>query len=80
MRAETAGKPEPPLFEQARALMPEAERVAIVGDRIASDIVGGRRAGLATILVLSGDTTREEAEEMETLPDHVIESLLELLR
>jgi glycerol 3-phosphatase-2 len=80
MRAETAGKPEPPLFEQARALMPEAERVAMVGDRIASDIVGGRRAGLATILVLSGDTTREEAEEMETPPDHVIESLLELVR
>jgi glycerol 3-phosphatase-2 len=78
-RAETAGKPEPPLFEQARALMPEAERVAMVGDRIASDIVGGRRAGLATILVLSGDTMREQAEEMETPPDHVIESLMELL-
>ena len=26
----------------------------MVGDRIASDIEGGRRAGLATILVLSG--------------------------
>ena len=74
-RAETGGKPEPHLFEQARALIPEAGRVAMVGDRIASDIEGGRRAGLATILVLSGDTTREEAEAIETPPDHVIESL-----
>ena len=44
-RAEIGGKPEPHLFEQARALIPEAERVAMVGDRIASDIEGGRRAG-----------------------------------
>jgi HAD superfamily hydrolase (TIGR01450 family) len=79
-RAETGGKPEPHLFEQARALIPDAGRVAMVGDRIASDIEGGRRAGLATVLVLSGDTTREEAEASETPPDHVIESLLELVR
>ena len=36
-----------------------AERVAMVGDRISSDIEGGRGAGLATVLVLSGTTTRE---------------------
>jgi glycerol 3-phosphatase-2 len=79
-RAVTGGKPEPYLFEQALALMPKAGRIAMVGDRIASDIEGGRRAGLATVLVLSGDTPREEAEAMDTPPDHVIESLLELLR
>ena len=75
VRAETAGKPEPHLFEQARALMPDAARVAMVGDRIASDIEGGRRAGLATILVLSGDTTREDAEAAEHPPDHIIDDL-----
>ena len=74
-RAETGGKPEPHLFEQARALMPDAARVAMVGDRIASDIEGGRRAGLATILVLTGDTTREEAEAAEHPPDHIIDDL-----
>ena len=37
-------------------------RVAMVGDRVSSDIEGGRRAGLATILVLTGATTREDAE------------------
>lgn len=79
-RAETGGKPEPHLFEQARALMPRAERVAIVGDRISSDIEGGRRAGLETILVLSGATSREEAEAASPRPDHVVESLADLVR
>jgi glycerol-1-phosphatase len=79
-QAETAGKPEPYLFDQARALIPTASRVAIVGDRIASDIEGGRRAGLETILVLSGATSREEAAAAEPQPNHVIDALPGLLR
>jgi HAD superfamily hydrolase (TIGR01450 family) len=79
-RAEIGGKPEPHLFEQARALLPGGQRVAMVGDRIASDIEGGRRAGLATILVLSGATTREEADAAQPPPDHVIDGLADLLR
>lgn len=79
-RAETGGKPEPHLFEQARALIPDAERVAMVGDRIASDIEGGRRAGLTTVLVLTGACTRAEAEAADPPPDHVIDDLPALLR
>jgi glycerol-1-phosphatase len=78
--AETAGKPEPYLFDQARALIPEASRVAIVGDRIASDIEGGRRAGLATVLVLTGASTRAEAEAATPPPDHVIDDLPALFK
>ena len=54
--AEIGGKPEQPLFDLARERLGEAERVAMVGDRVSSDIEGGRRAGLETILVLSGAT------------------------
>ncbi len=79
-RAETGGKPEPHLFDQARALIPRANRVAIVGDRIASDIEGGRRAGLETILVLTGATSREEAEVASPAPDHVVATLADLVR
>jgi len=79
-RAETGGKPEPHLFDQARALIPNASRVAIVGDRIASDIEGGRRAGLTTVLVLTGACTRAEAEATSPPPDHVIDDLPALLR
>lgn len=77
--AVTGGKPEPHLFEQARALIPAANRVAIVGDRIASDIEGGRRAGLTTILVLTGACTRADAEAADPPPDHVIVDLAGLL-
>lgn len=78
--AEIGGKPEPHLFEQARALIGDAARVAIVGDRLASDIEGGQRAGLATVLVLSGASSREEAERAEPPPDHVLDDLSGLLR
>jgi glycerol 3-phosphatase-2 len=77
--AEIGGKPERHLFDQARALIPAAKRVAMVGDRIASDIVGGHRAGLETVLVLSGASSRAEAEAADPPPDHTIEDLAGLL-
>jgi HAD superfamily hydrolase (TIGR01450 family) len=73
------GKPEPHLFKLARGRIAAAERVAMVGDRIASDIEGGRRAGLATILVLTGACTRADAETANPPPDHVIVDLPGLL-
>jgi glycerol 3-phosphatase-2 len=77
--AEIGGKPERHLFDQARALIAGAARVAMVGDRVASDIEGGRRAGLATILVLSGATSREEAARADPPPDLVLDDLSALL-
>jgi HAD superfamily hydrolase (TIGR01450 family) len=77
--AEIGGKPERHLFELARERIGgAAERVAMVGDRIASDIEGGRRAGLATVLVLSGASTREDAAAATA--DHVVDDLAALLR
>jgi glycerol 3-phosphatase-2 len=47
------GKPEPTLFEQiARAR--GANRPLVVGDRIDTDIEGARRAGMDSLLVLTG--------------------------
>jgi HAD superfamily hydrolase (TIGR01450 family) len=79
-QAEIGGKPERHLFDQARALIGDAERVAMIGDRIASDIEGGRRAGLATILVLSGASSRQEAAAADPPPDLVLDDLAALLR
>jgi HAD superfamily hydrolase (TIGR01450 family) len=78
--AEIGGKPERHLFDLARERLGAGGRIAMVGDRIASDIEGGQRAGLATVLVLSGATTREEAEAAETPPDHVVDDLAALRR
>ncbi|HEY6731515.1 MAG TPA: HAD-IIA family hydrolase [Solirubrobacterales bacterium] len=90
-QAEIAGKPERHLFEMAQEALrgsfrtdsdrkePRAWRVAMVGDRISSDIEGGRRAGLETVLVLSGTTSREQAEAADPAPDFVVENLSGLL-
>ena len=78
-RAEIAGKPKRHLFEMARGALGGAERVAMVGDRISSDIAGGQAAGLETILVLSGTTSREQAAEADPAPDFVLEDLGGLL-
>lgn len=78
--AEIGGKPERHLFEMALERIGRPGRVAMVGDRIASDIDGGRAAGLATVLVLTGSSSREEAEAAEPPPDHVLDSLAGLLR
>ena len=73
--AEIGGKPEPHLFELARERIAGAGRVAMIGDRIASDIDGGRRAGLETVLVLTGASSREDAGAADPGPDHVIDDL-----
>jgi HAD superfamily hydrolase (TIGR01450 family) len=77
--AEIAGKPERHLFEMAAETAGGEGRLAMVGDRVSSDIEGGRRAGLETILVLSGTTSRQDAEAADPAPDHVLESLAGLL-
>ena len=77
--AEIGGKPERHLFELALAAIGGGERVAMVGDRLSSDIAGGRNAGLATILVRSG-TASEDDGAAGVIPDHVVADLAALLR
>jgi HAD superfamily hydrolase (TIGR01450 family) len=78
--AEIAGKPERHLFDLARSRIGDGRRIAIVGDRVASDIEGGRRAGLETILVLTGASAAEDAEQTMSAADHVVADLAELVR
>jgi len=71
------GKPEPGLFEHGLqrlgGLAPH--QVAMIGDRLDTDVVGGRRAGLRTILVLSGVTSRAEADAATPPPDATLPDL-----
>jgi glycerol 3-phosphatase-2 len=52
----TVGKPEPTLFVTA-VQHGGARRPLVVGDRLDTDILGANRAGLASLLVLTGVTT-----------------------
>lgn len=73
------GKPETAMLEMAMARMGvKAGEAAIVGDRLETDVVGGKRAGLTTILVLTGVASRDQVEQSDVKPDYVFENLIEL--
>ena len=72
------GKPEPYIFDIARSRLAAGGRLAVVGDHLVSDIEGGRRAGLETILVLTGATTPEDLKISPMQPDAVLASLADL--
>ena len=74
------GKPSPIILEVALAALgvPAAD-AAIVGDRIETDIVMGRRLGLGTVLVLSGVTRADDPRIAAVAPDHVVGSVRDLV-
>jgi 4-nitrophenyl phosphatase len=73
------GKPSPDIFAFAlgRLGIP-AELTAAVGDRAETDIVGGQRAGLRTVAVLSGAGTPQEFSALNPPPDWVFSDLEQL--
>ena len=74
------GKPELPMMEQALDLLGmSAGEVAMIGDRLDTDILGGINAQMPTIMVETGVSTREEAEAGPITPDYIVEDLPALL-
>jgi NagD protein len=74
------GKPNPLMMRSAlNALDAHSESTAMVGDRMDTDIVSGLEAGLETILVLTGVTTREEAERHPFRASRVVDSIADLV-
>jgi 4-nitrophenyl phosphatase len=72
------GKPEPAMFELALDQMnARPETTAMLGDRADTDIVGAQRAGLISICVLSGSSTRAEFEAVGL--DFIFEDIADLL-
>jgi 4-nitrophenyl phosphatase len=58
----------------------EREKVAMVGDRLYTDIAMGQQAGITAILVLSGETQPEDLEGSAFVPDIIAADLGELGR
>ena len=70
------GKPEPTMLViGAERLGLAPAETAIIGDRLDTDIIGGYRAGIQTILVLTGVSTRADAAAAEVKPDWIFEDL-----
>jgi len=73
------GKPNPPMVEAIVELTGfEPGQLTMVGDRLYTDIAMGK-AGIRTVLVLSGETKRQDLSEAPWQPDLVCEDLRELL-
>jgi 4-nitrophenyl phosphatase len=70
------GKPEPRMLELAmRRLGSTPETTAMIGDRLDTDIVAGARAGVTTIMVTTGISTREEGLTSAYRPDWIFDDL-----
>lgn len=71
-----AGKPSPLIMQVAleRLGLP-AERCMMVGDRLETDILMGQQAGMVTAVVLTGASTRADAERVSQPPTFILENL-----
>ncbi len=75
------GKPSPLMPRLAmEKLGVSPEETCVVGDRIYTDVKSGLNAGITSVLVLSGETTREILEESPDKPHLVLEDASEILR
>jgi NagD protein len=74
------GKPNPLMMREAlRAIDAHSETTVMIGDRMDTDVIAGIEAGLQTILVLSGITSREEAQRFPFLPSRIVGSVADLV-
>ncbi|MDI6850752.1 MAG: HAD-IIA family hydrolase [bacterium] len=75
------GKPSRYFFTKAMDLMNAfPEETAIIGDRLTTDIKTGKDFGITSMLVLTGETKREDLERSEIKPDFIFENLTDLLK
>jgi NagD protein len=74
------GKPNPMMFRSAmNRIQAHSESTAMIGDRMDTDIIAGMEAGLRTFLVLSGITHRGDIARFPFRPNHVMDSVADLL-
>lgn len=70
------GKPYAGIVEEAlRLTVLQKDELAMVGDRLYTDIATGKNFGMLSILVLTGEATRADLESSEVQPDLIFERL-----
>jgi NagD protein len=73
------GKPNPLMMRSAlRAIGAHSETTVMIGDRMDTDIVAGLEAGMETVLVLTGISTRADAQRFAYCPSRVVGSIADL--
>src|SRR5690242_21103086 len=75
------GKPNPLMMRAAlNRLDAHSETTIMVGDRMDTDIISGLEAGLRTVLVLTGSTSRAQVEHFPYRPSRIVDSVADLVQ
>lgn len=73
------GKPNKGIMEAALDVLgADAKDCMTIGDKLNTDIMAGKNMGMKTALVLTGETSEEDAEKSGIKPDYVLKDLSEL--
>ncbi len=76
--AEVAGKPEKGLYETAADKLPDGP-LLMVGDKVETDVAGAAALGWDTALVLTGVSSRADAEAASPAPTYIDDDLAALV-
>jgi 4-nitrophenyl phosphatase len=77
---DVVGKPSTGMIEEAlQQLGTAAHETVMLGDRLDTDILAGERAGLVTLLVMTGVTAPSELSSSDIAPDLVVDDLAPLV-
>ncbi|MHB8134392.1 MAG: HAD-IIA family hydrolase [Anaerolineaceae bacterium] len=80
-KAVVIGKPNQIMFDWGiKQLGSQPSETAIIGDRLETDILGGNRAGLKTILVETGVDRSNSIYLKDIYPDLIVKDLFELIK
>lgn len=74
------GKPNPVMMRAGlNRIGAHSETSAMVGDRMDTDIVAALEAGMESILVLTGSTSRDQLDQFPFRPSRVVDSVADLV-
>ena len=74
------GKPNPLMMRSAlRQIGAHSQSSVMIGDRMDTDVIAGLEAGMRTLLVTSGISTRASMEQFPYRPTRVVESVADLV-
>lgn len=79
VKAFSVGKPSPVMLRGARKeLGLSTDETIVIGDTMATDVLGGVQLGYKTILVLTGGTQRDDLINFAYRPDMIVDSIADL--
>ena len=56
-----------------------AKKIAMVGDRLYTDVAFGKNCGFVSVLVLSGETTKDMLSQSKIKPDYVFDKVKDII-